>query len=676
VLLGSKDVGLTLLSQAGACDFTIAFDHEDGADEDNSPFELLRRTEHELPSGQLSLHNVYAALGESASGGAAGPGDFEFRIRSKLAPQPERINVRRGTAERLEELRVEAEARRQELMLAQREKADVVPKLRPGEEPPHTRDAKLAYSAAAGAQATVEMLVNQMPTRFEGENPNDLQFEWLPEVVRDSRLELSGALAKVDGKLSELQVAAKERKLGKQQMLFVDNQMAELRQRPLPAVEPVLEEAGSIIYSPMHHDFFHSAELTAGRRALAVALAKHAAMALIAADQQISHLEAEQLEPDAVFDGHYALDRSVTLQRSKALMLMTQDITAMSQPITPERVLSMAAYLGIVLDHANMTHDAEPEYCFLWIAVEALRTPLPPLWHRRPDGQFEHSVTHETTVRHPMLPVYVEFVLHERARKKTNRPFQALERFMLFATEGENDSGFTFFNFATRQYLGGRKLPAEAVAEQAARRPPPPPPRKTAHRATAASVANQTVASKHAPQRNRASVVRGTDISLPRPKPLTKEQQAALRSQASVVRRTALALRPRALPELMVAARKLNVDLVEQPHMVWLVDLCLACDYLPVGWSCVPREQMSEMAHKHDDDEITLNAVLSSGKDEQSKASHHVNKVTKLPPLERLWHVATTGVAPPQYEFRMCTFTTERHPLSGFVRMVMGVDPL
>ena len=48
--------------------------------------------------------------------------------------------------------------------------------------------------------------------------------------------------------------------------------------------------------------------------------------------------------------------------------------------------------------------------------------------------------------------------------------------------------GFTFFNFATRQSLGGRKLPAEAVADQAARRRPPPAPKKQAQRATASSL--------------------------------------------------------------------------------------------------------------------------------------------------------------------------------------------
>jgi len=395
---------------------------------------------------------------------------------------------------------------------------------------------------------------------------------------------------------------------------------------------------------------------------------------LIAADKQLSLLEAQQF-PDAVFQGKLALDPCVSLQRSKALMLMTQDETASSEPITPERVIAMAEYLGIVLDRADATHDAEPEFCFLWIAVEALRAPMPPLWHRTPDSLFKHAVTHQTSAEHPMLPVYREHVAHERLRKKSHRPFQALERFMLFANgDGDGESAFTWFNFATRQALGGRKLPAEAVAEQVARRPPPPPPKKMATRATAASMQMQS--EKRAAQKaNKAD--KSPVASLPRPKALTKEQQASLRAQASVVRKSALALRPRTLPEVMVAARMLNVDLVANPTMLWVVDLCLACDYLPVGWSPVRREKMVEMPKAAADSGI--GHLLSGGvaMDDGSDAmkADSAPSVTWLPPLERLWHIATTGQPPPQYIHRMCALTTERHPLSGFVRMVLGLEP-
>ena len=133
-------------------------------------------------------------------------------------------------------------------------------------------------------------------------------------------------------------------------------------------------------------------------------------------------------------------------------------------------------------------------------------------------------------------------------------------------------------------------------------------------------------------------------------------------------------LRPRSLVELMIAARQFNVDLVMQPSLVWVVDLCLACDYLPVGWSPVPREEMSEMAHSHNRSEIEMHGLLSNRIGEAAKSYKQAREVTWLPPLERLRHVATTGAAPPQYSHHMCSIITERHPLSGFVRTVLGLD--
>jgi len=49
-------------------------------------------------------------------------------------------------------------------------------------------------------------------------------------------------------------------------------------------------------------------------------------------------------------------------------------------------------------------------------------------------------------------------------------------------------------------------------------------------------------------------------------------------------------------------------------------------------------------------------------------------QVVWLPPIERLWHLATTGAPPDQYTHQMCELTTERHPLQGFVHTVLGVS--
>ena len=55
---GGEDMGLSLLSEAGACDFILSFAHEDGCDDDDMPFELLKRAEDGLTSGELALTTV------------------------------------------------------------------------------------------------------------------------------------------------------------------------------------------------------------------------------------------------------------------------------------------------------------------------------------------------------------------------------------------------------------------------------------------------------------------------------------------------------------------------------------------------------------------------------------------------------------------------------------------
>ena len=661
-----EDVGLTLLTQAGACDIDILFQHEDGVEEEYMPIELLKRTEHGLPNSEITLPRVYQALGVASHGGPVSHHDMEWKIRNKQAPEPELVQVRRRLTDRFNGLQAEARAKAAELETARQEKKSTMATLAPGEQPPRTRAAKLAAREAEGLVGGMQLLMDSLPEQSGVEDPHHLQFVWLPNCVRAARAEVAEKLKIIEAELAELQPAVKSRLEGKQQMLYVDKEMATLRDKLLPTVEPPLEEPGSLIVKPMHADFYHNPELMAGRRALAVSLAKYAARMLVAAEKQISMLETED-NPN----GRLALDPCITLQRCKALMLMTQDQTPAESAITPDKVLQMAAYLGIILDNANSTYDGEPEYCFLWIAVEALRAPMPPLWQRTHDGTFQHVVTQETSFVHPMMPVFVEHVRHERARKKETRPFQNLERFMLFATEEDGESGFAFFNFATRQMLGGRKLPAEAVAEQAAKRPPAPPPKKRAHRATAASQGR----SSDSRSKEKASAEKGAQPpKLPKAKPLSKEQVANLRALACTVRKSALSIRPRSLPEMMVAAKMFHIDLVAQPSLVWVIDLCLACDYLPTGWAPVPREEMSQMAHKSSKQDVELHGYMSTNATEAAKSLRQAREVTWLPPMERLWHVAMTGAAPPQYSHHMCSIITERHPLGGFVRTALGLD--
>ena len=675
------DVGLSLMTREGACDFEITFTFEDGVEESDLPIELLKRAEHEIPNGSCDLSTIYAALGGTAAGGKVTIDEFDMRIVSRDAPTPMEVSVRNQLADKSKELRAASIACKEALAKARKDKLASCSTLAAGEPPPRTRAHKMAIRTALGAQYACDHLMSLMPERTPGDE-HDLQFEWLPEVVRDARRETSLKLAKLDASLQEVEAAVGSRSSGKSQMLSVDGVMAKLRDQTLPSVHPPLEETGSIILPPLHAEFYLNKEMLAGRRSLAVSLAEHAATLDRASEAQIAALDASiSTSPKARRSGSrsdspslggsskLALTPSKTLQRCKALMLLTQDPKATQQPMTPDSVLKMAHRLGIELSAGGVGADAEPEYYLLWIAVEALRAPLPPLWVRTADSRFEHSVTHESTDEHPMQPVFHEHVKHERARKKKRRPFASLERFMLFASDSRDVDGegaFVFYNFATRQPLSGRKLPAEAVAEQVAKRPPPPPPKKKVERSTANS-RNAKVEKK--------GKSTGVDEPPPppppllrKPKPLSKDELAALRTQAAAVRRPALSLRPRSLPELMVAARMLGVDLVSQPNLVWLVDLCLACDYLPCGWQNVPPEEMMDIVP--DDNEVGHGLVVSLASGDGAKV---MRDVTWLPRLERIWHVATNGTAPPQYAHTMCSVTSERHPLQGFVRHVLGV---
>ena len=68
-----------------------------------------------------------------------------------------------------------------------------------------------------------------------------------------------------------------------------------------------------------------------------------------------------------------------------------------------------------------------------------------------------------------------------------------------------------------------------------------------------------------------------------------------------------------------------------------------------------------------------IGGLLSSDARKRNRAQLQSRDVTWLPPLERLWHIACRGEAPPQYAHHMCSIITERHPLSGFLRTAIGL---
>lgn len=89
-----------------------------------------------------------------------------------------------------------------------------------------------------------------------------------------------------------------------------------------------------------------------------------------------------------------------------------RDVSQVS--ITPEMVLEMCHTLDIVMDGTT------PEFYMLWLPVEALTAPLPPLWALRTEGGeggappttfYEHSVSKQRLAHHPLLSVYKEQAL-------------------------------------------------------------------------------------------------------------------------------------------------------------------------------------------------------------------------------------------------------------------------
>ena len=133
--------------------------------------------------------------------------------------------------------------------------------------------------------------------------------------------------------------------------------------------------------------------------------------------------------------------------------------------------------------------------------------------------------------------------------------------------------------------------------------------------------------------------------------PISREALAQLRGQSLLSRKLAVTLRPRSLPELLVAAKYFRIDLATQPQLVWLADLALAIDWLPACWEQLPSDKRTPMLPE---DELVLRGIPA-------------REVMRLPALQRVWYMASTGDEPPQYAHQFCSLVTERHPIDGFV---------
>ena len=120
-------------------------------------------------------------------------------------------------------------------------------------------------------------------------------------------------------------------------------------------------------------------------------------------------------------------------------------------------------------------------------------------------------------------------------------------------------------------------------------------------------------------------------------------------------RHVSLQLRPRSLPEILVAAGRFNVDVFAQPAMLWLVDSIVASDHLPVAWAKMTRAK--EKAY----------GVNSEAKIEMSK----------LTATERLRFMTFGEI--PRYYNSLLRIASDQHPMVSAVkdaeRLLMHANP-
>ncbi|KAL1510364.1 hypothetical protein AB1Y20_006675 [Prymnesium parvum] len=645
-----------LLVASGACDITVRVVHGGGSDERMFPEALLAELVRLMPYGELPMTKMSRGLQLPA--GAV----MEYRVISSEVPPLPRVNVRRVLPELQAEL---GEAKRQiemSLIEAKAKKREIQQSLEPGVRAPRNKALKEEEKMAQAAYRTCSEILRELPDR----RPDDdlmLQFEWLPGVLQEHRARADKLLAE-HAELKKLEEAMLAREDGKQMQLRSAAMMHALSQVRLPDVEPEVENAGKLMLRPLHNAFYNNRQLLYARKQLACNISHFASMlaaemalgsseiaslntdkltrrqqqreektkmtlferraTLIAMnhEQSRSRLRAEQ---DAVAEKKGArmidvLSAGSSLMRVKAMMLFTPnpELSDPQRSITPARVLDMCEELGIRI------HGAEPEFFLLWLAVEALSAPLPPLWRRvlREDAtaedaeeqklrafRFEHAVTRVDSNRHPLLPVFVESVEKERARKNKPRSWSALEHWFLFA--GEHDAIY-FYDFQTGQR--SRETPQEVMELHAAvqqRRaeefedPASPSARKSTaggHQRNVSNAELREIRKQYAlgARKSIKPKVASTPVdvdAVQSPQLVArrdaKRRIAELKTRSVPFRQESLRLRPRSLPELLSAGQKLGVNLVSSPNLLWLIDVILATDQI-----AAPVQQLTRNAWK------------------------------------------------------------------------------
>ena len=131
-----------------------------------------------------------------------------------------------------------------------------------------------------------------------------------------------------------------------------------------------------------------------------------------------------------------------------------------------------------------------------------------------------------------------------------------------------------------------------------------------------------------------------------------KQKSAELTKASHHFRHASLQVRPRGLPEVLVAASRLKVDIFAQPAMLWLCDAILATDYLPIAWT------------KHSQRRDVLERMGSQQTDAQGLELF----LGQLSAADRLRFTALGEV--PKYHHALLQASTEQHPLEAVAKDV------
>jgi len=318
--------------------------------------------------------------------------------------------------------------------------------------------------------------------------------------------------------------------------------------------------------------------------------------------------------------------------------------------VSPETVTAMAAKIGLNLGNGRGDAMDNTEFSLLWIAVEAACAPLPAGWRQLPSGRYEHAISLEHSDEHPLLHVFKQHAQSERRRLHHQPKRSMYAHWWLFA--GANEAVF-FYNFHTRQRC--RELPAEvshrrgATGSQQAQSVAPGlnrAPHGSALELFPSPPSLSRQSSRASPQmRNQRSVrlVRANTIANLQH---TREVAAEISTLAVHARISRLQLRPRALSDLMDAAKQLRINVTILPQLIWLVDTILCLQTPTAGWERADANRLSELGLSVPKSRLTPIQRMRQRSEKGSYFANHLTlRVTERHPMLDVLHALASQVS-------------------------------